>query len=111
MRGGLTLRTPLGEAQTLEWKTQLDYQDLDHPLSFAVIDQTTYNWGTELRYASARAALRSHGNRLTVGVQYFGHRQVDVQLAEPHRRIAGRSRRARSTVRTTSAPTSRTSST
>jgi iron complex outermembrane receptor protein len=80
MRGGLTLRTPLGEAQTLEWKTQLDYQDMDHPLSFAVIDQTTYNWGTELRYVLARP-LFGHGNRLTAGVQYYGTNQVDVNLA------------------------------
>src|SRR5262249_40663860 len=47
VRGGLTVRVPVGNAQILEWNTQLDYQDLDHPLSFAVIDQTTYNWGTE----------------------------------------------------------------
>jgi len=80
VRGGITLRTPLGEAQTLEWKTQLDYQDLDHPLSFAVIDQTTYNWGTELRYVLA-APLFSLGNRLTLGAQYFQTRQIDANLA------------------------------
>jgi iron complex outermembrane recepter protein len=78
-RGGLTLRTPLGEGQFLEWKTQLDYQDLDHPLSFAVIDQTTYNWGTELRYIVA-APLFSHGNRFTLGLQYFSTRQIDANL-------------------------------
>jgi len=78
-RGGLTLRTPLGENQVLEWKTQLDYQDLDHPLSFAVIDQTTYNWGTEARYIVS-APLFSHGNRLTIGLQYFSTRQNDAQL-------------------------------
>ena len=79
-RGGLTLRTPLGETQVLEWKTQLDYQDLDHPLSFAVIDQTTYNWGTEARYIVS-APLFSHGNRFTIGLQYFSTRQNDAQLA------------------------------
>jgi iron complex outermembrane receptor protein len=78
-RGGLTLRTPLGQTQILEWKTQLDYQDLDHPLSFAVIDQTTYNWGTELRYA-VTAPLFSHGNRFIAGLQYFSTRQIDVNL-------------------------------
>jgi iron complex outermembrane receptor protein len=78
-RGGLTLRTPLGEGQFLEWKTQLDYQDLDHPLSFAVIDQTTYDWGTELRYIVA-APLFSHGNRFTIGLQYFSTRQIDANL-------------------------------
>jgi iron complex outermembrane receptor protein len=30
-RGALTLRTPLTAHQTLEWATQLNYQDLDHP--------------------------------------------------------------------------------
>jgi iron complex outermembrane recepter protein len=78
-RGGLTLRTPLGQTQILEWKTQLDYQDLDHPLSFAVIDQTTYNWGTELRY-SVTAPLFSHGNRFIAGLQYFSTRQNDANL-------------------------------
>ena len=52
-RGALTLRTPLTDTQALEWATQLNYQDLDHPLSFAVIDQTTYAWSTELRYILA----------------------------------------------------------
>jgi len=78
-RGGLTLRTPLGENQTFEWKTQLDYQDLDHPLSFAVIDQTTFDWGTEGRYI-VTAPLFSHGNRFTAGLQYFSTRQIDANL-------------------------------
>jgi iron complex outermembrane receptor protein len=78
-RGGLTLRTPLGESQVLEWRTQLDYQDLDHPLSFAVIDQTTYDWGTELR-CIVTAPLFRHGNRFTAGLQYFSTRQIDANL-------------------------------
>src|SRR5580765_4693286 len=49
-RGALTIRTPLGDNQALEWYTQLNYQDLNHPLSFAVINDTTYSYGTELRY-------------------------------------------------------------
>jgi iron complex outermembrane receptor protein len=78
-RGALTLRTPLGENQVLEWKVGLDYQDLDHPLSFAVIDQTTYNWGTEVRYILT-APLFARGNRFTVGLQYFSTRQNDAQI-------------------------------
>ncbi len=78
-RGGLTLRTPLGQTQALEWKTQLDYQDIDHPLSFAVIDQVTWNWGTELRYTAA-APLFSHGNRFIAGLQYFSTRQNDLNF-------------------------------
>jgi iron complex outermembrane receptor protein len=78
-RGALTLRTPLGENQLLEWKLGLDYQDLDHPLSFGVIDQTTYNWGTELRYILT-TPLFARGNRFTIGLQYFSTRQNDAQF-------------------------------
>ena len=79
VRGALTVRTPIAEGQVLEWRTQLDYQDLDHPLSFAVIDQTTYNWGTELRYVLARP-LFGLGNRLSLGAQYYATNQNDAQL-------------------------------
>jgi iron complex outermembrane receptor protein len=78
-RGAFTVRTPLTENQTLEWATQLNYQDLDHPLSFAVIDDTTYSWSSELRWILS-APLAGHGNRLTVGLQYFGTRQNDAQF-------------------------------
>lgn len=78
-RGAFTLRTPLGESHVVEWATQLNYQDLDHPLSFAVIDDTTYAWSTELRYILS-APLLGLANRLTVGLQYAGTRQVDVNF-------------------------------
>src|SRR5439155_1738526 len=52
-RGALTIRTPLSETQALEWGTQLNYQDLHHPLSFAVIDDTTWAYSTELRWTQA----------------------------------------------------------
>jgi iron complex outermembrane receptor protein len=78
-RGALTIRTPLTETQTLEWATQLNYQDLHHPLSFAVIDDTTYSYSTELRWIFA-APLFDHGNRLTAGVQLFGTRQIDANF-------------------------------
>jgi iron complex outermembrane receptor protein len=79
-RGALTLRTPLSETQTLEWATQLNYQDMHHPLSFAVIDDTTWSYSTELRWILA-APLLEHGNRLTAGLQYFGTRQIDVNFS------------------------------
>jgi iron complex outermembrane receptor protein len=79
-RGAFTLRTPLGETSALEWRAQLDYQDLDHPLSFAIIDQTTYNWGTEARYLQT-APLFGLASRFAAGVQYFMTQQRDVQLA------------------------------
>jgi iron complex outermembrane receptor protein len=80
MRGGLTFRVPLTENQVFEWATQLNYQDLDHPLSFAIIDDNTYAWSTEVRWILA-ASLFGHGNRLTVGLQYAGTQQTDVNFA------------------------------
>jgi iron complex outermembrane receptor protein len=78
-RAALTLRTPLGDAQALEWSTQINYQDLDHPLPFAVIDNVTTSWSTELRYILT-APLFGLAQRLTVGAQYFETRQIDAQL-------------------------------
>jgi iron complex outermembrane recepter protein len=79
-RGAVTFRMPLTETQALEWGTQLNYQDLDHPLSFAVIDDTTYSWSSELRWILA-APVFGRGNRLTVGLQYFSTRMIDANLA------------------------------
>ena len=80
VRGALTLRTPLGETTAVEMRVQLDYQDLDHPLSFAIIDQTTYNWGAEARYIQT-APLFGLASRFTMGAQYFQTQQADVQFA------------------------------
>jgi len=80
VRGAFTLRTPLATNQILEWATQLNYQDLDHPLAFAVIDDTTYSWSTELRYL-LYAPLLGLGSRFTAGLQYFSTRQRDVNFA------------------------------
>jgi iron complex outermembrane recepter protein len=87
-RGAFTLRTPLTDTQTLEWSTQLNYQDLDHPLAFAIIDDTTYSFSSEARWILS-APLAGHGNRLTVGLQYFGTRQHDAQFANLQRRGRG----------------------
>jgi iron complex outermembrane receptor protein len=78
-RGALTLRVPIGTDQAFEWASQLNYQDLDHPLAFAVIDDTTYSYSTELRYQRA-APLFGRGNRFTAGFQFFGTRQHDAQF-------------------------------
>ena len=83
-RGTFTVRTPLTDSQTVEWATQLNYQDLDHPLAFAIIDDTTYSWSSEVRWILA-APLAGHGNRVTVGLQYFGTRQNDAQFANLQR--------------------------
>ncbi|MBM3219897.1 MAG: TonB-dependent receptor [Candidatus Rokubacteria bacterium] len=85
VRGALTVRTPLGESGAIEGRLQTDYQDLDHPLSFAIIDQTTYNWGAELRYIQT-APLFGLASRFTAGLQYLSTSQIDAQLAN----LAGR---------------------
>jgi iron complex outermembrane receptor protein len=79
-RGAFTLRTPIGETGAFEGRLQLAYQDLDHPLSFAVIDQTTYDWGAEARYVQT-APLFGLGSRFTLGLQYLSTRQIDANLA------------------------------
>jgi iron complex outermembrane receptor protein len=74
------VRTPLGATGAGEARVQADYQDLDHPLSFAVIDQTTYNWGAELRYIET-APLFGLGSRFTAGLQYLSTNQLDANFA------------------------------
>src|SRR5499426_3120746 len=76
--GAFTFRLPLGANQQIVSLTQLNYQDLFHPLAFAIIDQTTFNWSQELRYINA-AALFGNRNLFTAGFQYFGTRQNDAQ--------------------------------
>jgi outer membrane receptor protein involved in Fe transport len=36
LRGAFTVRTPLSDVRDLEWALQYNYQDMDHPLSFAI---------------------------------------------------------------------------
>jgi iron complex outermembrane recepter protein len=79
VRGAFSLWTPLGTTQAFEAKVQTNYQDIDHPLPFAVIDQNTTNWGVELRYLLA-APLFGLASRFTAGFQYMGERQLDQQL-------------------------------
>jgi len=76
----VTYRKPVGEAQLVEWLTQFNYQDLDHPLPFAVIDDRTYNYGSEVRYLND-VEFMGQANRLTIGLQYYGTSQADRQYA------------------------------
>ncbi|MCI0547461.1 MAG: TonB-dependent receptor [Candidatus Rokubacteria bacterium] len=79
VRGGFTVRTPITPTDVVEWKSFVTYQDLDHPLPFAVIDDVTTSWGTELRYTRV-APLFDRANRLTAGFQYFASYQTDVNF-------------------------------
>ena len=87
-RGAFTLRTPVGETGAIEGRLQLAYQDLDHPLSFAVIDQTTYDWGAEARYIQT-APLFGLGSQFTLGLQYLSTNQIDANLANTLGRRGG----------------------
>jgi iron complex outermembrane receptor protein len=79
VRAGLTLRIPLTLTQALEWAASYNRTDLEHPLNFAVISQLDNNWGSELRYIVA-APLFDHGNRFTLGFQYAGTRELDLNF-------------------------------
>jgi iron complex outermembrane receptor protein len=75
-RGALTLAVPLGETEALTLAGQLNYQDLDHPLPFSIIDNVTWNGTTELRLVSTRP-LGGLDSRATLGVQLAGTRQPE----------------------------------
>ncbi|MGH7319005.1 MAG: hypothetical protein ACRELA_05180, partial [Candidatus Rokuibacteriota bacterium] len=76
--GAFTFRLPLTADQQLVSLTQLNYQDLFHPLAFAIIDQTLYNWSQEIRYINT-ASLGGYRNLLTAGFQYFATNQNSAQ--------------------------------
>jgi iron complex outermembrane receptor protein len=86
--GAFTFRLPLAPNRELVSLTQLNYQDLNHPLSFAIIDQTTYNWSQELRYINANA-LAGYRNLFTAGFQYFGTQQNNAQQQNLGNAVAG----------------------
>ncbi len=87
--GAFTFRLPLTADQQLVSLTQLNYQDLFHPLAFAIIDQTTYNWSQEIRYINT-ASLAGHRNLLTAGFQYFATNQNSAQQQNRGNANAGR---------------------
>jgi iron complex outermembrane recepter protein len=80
LRGAFTVRMPFSDVRALEWALQYNYQDLDHPLSFAIIDNVTNNWGAEMRYLDWTPFFGRNA-RFTIGVQYFGTRLGDVNFA------------------------------
>jgi iron complex outermembrane recepter protein len=76
--GAFTFRLPLTVNQQLVSLSQLNYQDLFHPLSFAIIDQTTFNYSQEFRYINV-APLFGYRNWFQAGFQYFGTSLKDAQ--------------------------------
>ncbi|MCL4244492.1 MAG: TonB-dependent receptor [Candidatus Dadabacteria bacterium] len=78
-RAAFTVRTPIGTNQALEFLTQFNFQDQDHPLSFAVIDNDTYNVGAELRYLY-NTNIGGMLNNLVMGAQFFYTYQDDLNF-------------------------------
>jgi iron complex outermembrane receptor protein len=83
-RGALLLRVPLSETRLLEWSGQLHYQDLYHPLPFAIIDNQTTNATSELRWIALDPVL-GRSSRLTAGLQGAFTRQPE----ELHENLSG----------------------
>jgi len=79
-RAAFSVLTPIRDNQALEFLTQFNFQDMDHPLSFAVIDQNTYNMGAELRYLLDND-FGGRLNHLVMGAQFFYTYQDDYNFA------------------------------
>ncbi|HML96256.1 MAG TPA: TonB-dependent receptor [Thermodesulfobacteriota bacterium] len=74
------VRKPIGTNQALEFLTQVNITNMDHPLSFAVLDMDTYNIGGELRYLY-NTSIGGMLNNLTMGVQFYYTLQQDQNWA------------------------------
>ena len=79
-RIAFSVRTPIGTDQALEFLTQFNIQNMDHPLSFAVIDNDTYNAGAEVRYLY-NTNIGGMLNNLVMGAQFFFTYQQDLNWA------------------------------
>jgi len=73
-RGAITLSLPVGDALRVDWQTQTSFQDLYHPLAFGIIDNQTWNAGSELRAVSADP-IGELPSRFDAGVQLAYTRQ------------------------------------
>lgn len=74
------VRKPIGTNQAVELLTQFNITNMDHPLSFAVLDMDTYNAGAELRYLY-NTNIGGMLNNLTMGVQFYYTYQQDINWA------------------------------
>ena len=83
-RGAVTLAFPVSDELRVDWQSQTSFQELDHPLAFGIIDNETWNAGTELRPVSEHPLL-SLDSRFDAGVQLAYTRQPADDLREPGR--------------------------
>jgi iron complex outermembrane receptor protein len=79
-RGALTVSLPVSDALRLEWQTQTSFEELDHPLAFGIIDNETWNAGSELRAVSEHE-LFALDSRFDAGVQVAYTRQPQTIYA------------------------------
>lgn len=79
-RLAFSVRTPIATDQAIEFLTQFNIQNMDHPLSFAVIDNDTFNVGAEVRYLY-NTNIGGMLNNLVMGAQFFYTYQQDLNWA------------------------------
>jgi iron complex outermembrane receptor protein len=79
-RGAWTLSIPVSDDVRIAWQTQASYEDLYHPLAFGIIDNETFNVGSELRSIAVHEVL-GWGGRLDLGLQGAYTRQPQRILA------------------------------
>ena len=79
-RLAFSMRKPIGTDQALEFLTQFNLQNMNHPLSFAVLDLDTYNAGAEVRYLY-NTNIGGMMNNLVMGAQFFYTYQQDQNWA------------------------------
>lgn len=73
-RGAVTLSFPVSDELRVDWQSQTSFEELDHPLAFGIIDNETWNAGTELRTV-AEHPLLGLDSRFDAGVQLAYTRQ------------------------------------
>jgi iron complex outermembrane receptor protein len=85
-RAAVTVSLPVSDALRIDWQTQTSFQELDHPLAFGIIDNQTWNVGSELRAVSEHS-LGELESRFDAGVQvaYTRQPQTIYENVDGHR--------------------------
>jgi iron complex outermembrane receptor protein len=79
-RAAVTVSLPVTDALRIDWQSQTSFQELDHPLAFGIIDNQTWNVGSELRAVSEHS-LGELDSRFDAGVQVAYTRQPQTIYA------------------------------
>ena len=79
-RGAVTLSLPVSDELRVDWQSQTSFEELDHPLAFGIIDNETWNAGTELRTVAEHPVF-GLDSRFDAGVQLAYTRQPQTIFA------------------------------